>query len=127
MYSGCIPVAVCDGSYQLQIELEPEAASGVSSISYIGVGSADVAEDVTRSIDKQLQFMEHIEPVAPFNVAVMFSYRSRFGETWGDTQKFSHIVVVLHQEDGGTSTHILPVPHRDISRHLVVSNENRVP
>jgi len=120
-------VSVCDGWYDLTVEVDAESATGVSRVSYMPVNQRDMADAIIATVDKQMQFMEHQTGVAPFTVNVGFSYRaSNLGRTWGHVQEYSHIVVVLHRDDGSRSVHCLAVPHRDDSRHIVVTAANAI-
>jgi hypothetical protein len=114
-------VAICDGGYDLTVELDAESAVNVSSVSYLGVNRPHVADSIIASIDDNLKFMERQESVDPFVIRVGHSCRrSLFGRTWGHVQEYSHIVVVLHHPDGSRTIHRLTVPDRKQSRRVVV-------
>ncbi len=120
-------VAVCDGWYDLTVEVDAESATGVSRVSYMPANQREVEGAIVAAIDNHLQFMEHQAGVAPFTVNVGFSFRaSGLGRTWGHVQRYSHIVVVLHRDDGSRSVHCLAVPHRDDARLVVVTGANAI-
>lgn len=120
-------VAVCDGWYDLTVEIDSDAAARVSSVSYLAVHRLRMADAVVASIDDHLEFMEHQDSIAPFVIRVGHSHRKSLFRTWGHVQEYSHVVVVLHHADGSRAIHRLPVPHRDHSRRIVVTGKSALP
>ena len=120
-------VAYCDGSYDLTVEIDEDSATGVTSVSYLGANGSDMADSFIAMLDELSESMEHRESAEQFAVHVGFSYRaSNSGRTWGHVQEYSHLIVVLHQDDGTRVVHRLTVPHRDDSRHIVVTHASHV-
>ena len=116
------PVEVSDGWYDLTVEIDADCAAGVSLVSYLPADNRDMADAIVATVDNQFRFMEHQDTVEPFTVNVGFSLRaSKFGLTWGHRQQYSHLIVVLHRDDGSRVLHRLAIPHRDDSRKIIVT------
>ena len=116
-------VAVCDGWYDLTVEIDPELAGDVSRVSYVGASNEDMAESLVPMVDDLNGSMGERDSVDPFLVNVGFSFRvsNPLGRTWVYGQQYSHIIVVLHRTDGSRAVHLLPVPHRNDSRRVIVT------
>ena len=121
-------VSICDGSYQLIVEIEPKIAADESQIYYIGYHGSELGDKLQANIDNELSFMNQPEDIADsFQVGVRTTiHRSPLGRTWGYVQQFSEMIVVLLHEDGTRSVYRLEIPQRDISRRVVLSAENLV-
>ena len=117
----------CDGWYGLTVVIEENAARNVSGVSFLPVSRADMADAIVDSIDEQLRIMEYQDSVDPFTVKVGFSYReSILGRRWGHAQEYSHIIVVLHDDNEPRRLHRLVIPHRDDSRRITVNDANAI-
>ena len=120
---------ICDGSYDLTVEFAPDAARGVSGVSFVCASNAEMADAIVAAVEKRSDFseMENRKTAEPFEVTVGFSYReSNLGRKWGYVQQFSHIVVVLHRVDGTRAVHQLAIPNRNESRRIVVTASNAI-
>lgn len=119
--------AICDGWYDLTVEVDADSAANVSSVSYLGVNGTDAADAVVASISDYLEFMKHRDSASPFVVSVGFSYReSALGRRSGYVQEYSHVIVVLHHNDGSMEIHRLEIPDREVSRQIVVTDKNAI-
>ncbi len=120
----------CDGSYDLTVEIAPESAVGVSSISYMCASNETGVDKIIADFQDVGPFaeLEHQATVEPFTVNLWFSYRvsQLSGRDLGYTQHVSYIVVILHREDGSSLIHRLEIPHRHDSRHLIVDSTSVV-
>ncbi|MEZ6072984.1 MAG: hypothetical protein R3C10_22650 [Pirellulales bacterium] len=116
-------VAVCDGWYDLTVTTVEECAEGVSRVSYIGAHNAETARSFAADIDGLFNEMWHIDSVEPFAVTVGYSFRASqlLGRTWDHSQEHSHLVVVLDRFVSTRRIYLVAIPHRDISRDIVVS------
>jgi hypothetical protein len=116
-------VAVCDGWYGLTVEVDPEMAGDVSRVSYVGANNEEMARSLVAMVDDLNRSMDERDSADPFLVNVGFSFRASnlLGRTWGYGQQYSHIVVVLHRTDGSRTVHLLPVPHRNDSKRVIVT------
>ncbi len=110
---------ICCGWYDLTVEIDREFAPNVSRVSYMGANRG-LSEAVIASVDEYLEFMDHQDSVEPIILPVGFSYREVLGQTWGDVQEYSDVIVVLHHDDGSKEVHRLEVPHRDDTRRILV-------
>ena len=120
-------VAVCDGSYELTIEVDTELAREVTSISYVGVSQRDVSSIVAAGPSNP-EFVEIPDRATPFAIHVGTSERASnlLGHTWGYVQQYSHIVVALRYSDGTQTMHVLPIPHKDVSTRLTMTADSVV-
>lgn len=121
LFFDSVSMAICDGSYDLTVEISSGIDDSVSGISYLCVNNDEMAEAVLRAADTEIPLMSHRATKDPFTVNVGISYRrSGLGRTWGDVQQFSHIVVVLHRDNGSRDTYCVAIPRREKSRRVVV-------
>ena len=125
----CGVVAVCDGSYRLTVDIDPEISADIANIRYIGYHSTEMGDALQANIDGNLLEVNQPEELSDsFKVSVGTTLRyTTFGYDWMDVQQYSEMIVVLFRDDGTRSVHRLEVPHRDITRRVVVSEENQVP
>lgn len=115
-------VKVCDGSFNVTVEIDAESAKDVSRISYLPIRRAQMDKTPDDSCVNQVKFMEHQDSVEPFTVTVGISCRqSNLGRTWGYVQQYSHLIVVLQHADGSSRVHQLEIPTRDGSRRIIVT------
>lgn len=123
-----LQIAVCDGHYDLTVELDAALAARTKSISYIAVHGEDTAKAVIAAIrHHDCRELQHQNSAAPIIVPAGFSYRvSWLGSRWGDVQYYSHLIVVLSLVDGSEEVHCLTIPHRDITRQIVVNSDSLV-
>jgi hypothetical protein len=115
-------VNVCDGSFNVTVEIDAESAKDVSRVSYLPIRRAQMDKTPDDSYLNQVKFMEHQDSVEPFAVRVGISCReSNLGRTWGYVQQYSHLIVVLQHADGSRAVHRVEIPTRDGSRRIVVT------
>lgn len=115
-------VKVCDGSFNVTVEIDTELAKDVTRVSYMPVRQTQMDNTPGDSYVKQVKVMEHQDSVEPFTVRVGISCRaSNLGRTWGHTQQYSHLIVVLQHVDGSNKVHRVAIPSRDGSRRIVVT------
>lgn len=123
-----LPTAVCDGHYDLTVELDAALAARTKSISYIAVHGEDTAKAVIAAIrHHDCRELQHQNSAAPIVIPVGIRYHvSWLGRRWGDVQEYSHFIVVLTLLDGSEEVHCLTIPHRDISGQIVVNSDSLV-
>ena len=115
-------VKVCDGSFNVTVEIDAELAKDVTRVSYVPVNQAQIDDTPVESYVRQVKFLEHQDSVEPFKVRVGTSCRaSNLGRTWGHTQQFSHVIVVLQHLHGSSTVHRMAIPSGDGSRGTVVT------
>lgn len=113
-------VKVCDGSFNVTVEIDAELAKDVTRVSYMPVRQTQMDNTPDDVYIKQVKFMEHQDSVEPFKVRVGTSCRaSNLGRTWGHVQQFSHVIVVLQHLDGASTAHRMAIPSGDGSRRIV--------
>lgn len=118
-----------DGSYVLRVGIAAEATSGVTSVSHICACNERQAAEVVKSFEMHGRSpeMTHSESTEPFTVTLWFSYLvSGSGRTLGYSQPCRYLIVFLHDDDGTTDIHRLNIPHRNVSRHLVVDSKTLI-
>jgi hypothetical protein len=114
--------AVCDGFYDVTVQLAPDYNPGATSLSYICCHDSEEADAVLQSLDDRLAVDATNKPsVAPFDIQTGVSWRRSLGYTWGYYRQYSEIVLVLHRADGTRVVHRLPIPDRKESRQIVVT------
>ncbi len=113
---------VCDGSFDVTIEIDAESAKDVTRVSYLPIRRAQMDNTPDDSYVNQVKFMEHQDSVEPFTVLVGTSCgASNLGRTWGHVQQFSHVIVVLQHVDSSRKVHRVEIPTRDGSRRIIVT------
>lgn len=122
-FSEFVNVAVCDGWYDLIVEISPELFANAESIACVGASNADMAASYAVADDEMWPDVEKSESSHSLTLHVGFSCRASglLGRTWGHVQQYSHVVVVISRSDGSREVYIAPVPHRDVSKHIVVT------
>jgi len=118
-----VTVAVCDGWYDLVVDISPELTDDAQAIAFVGANNSDMAQSFTSAVDDMLPHFEKSDSTEMLTLNVGFSYRASglLGRTWGHVQEYSHVVVVISRSDGTRNVYIAPVPHRDDSKHIVVT------
>ena len=116
-------VAICDGWYDLVVDIAPELSADAESIAFVGANNADMATSFGNAVDDMLPHFDKSDSTETFTLNVGFSYRAfcLLGRTWGHAREYSHVVVVISRSDGTHDVYIAPVPHRDDSKHIVVT------
>ena len=69
-------VNVCDGSFNVTVQIDAESAKDVSRISYLPIRRAQMDKTPDDSYVNQVKFMEHQDSVEPFTVRVGTSCRA---------------------------------------------------
>ncbi|WP_146118669.1 hypothetical protein [Blastopirellula marina] len=120
-------VAVCDTPYSLTIDLNLPSESEVRSISYVGVSQEELADFILKDIARCQSELVHQDAADSLEIPCFFSFRIwGFGQATKGSQSYSHVVVVLHLQDGTSLVHKVEVPPYRESHQAEANSGNLV-
>jgi|GEM_PF-4582532 len=118
-----VNVAICDGSYDLVVDISPELTHDAQAVAFLGANNSNTTDAITNAVDEMLPHFEQSDSIETLTLNIRFSFRASgvLARTWGHVQEYSHVVVVISRSDGTRDVYTVPVPHRDDSTHIVVT------
>ena len=116
------------GRYQLTVELPPELATEVAGIRYEPIYKDSFGDAILYNLDASLPEMHTADSADNSFIAMIgHSYKeSPLGYKY-DYFQYTQLIVVLQLADGTRSVYRLEIPHKDVSRRVVLSSENQIP
>ena len=116
--------SICDGSYDLTVEVVSTSSSPIAAVSCEGFGKVEQAQELLEYLPppETKTYSASADPFtgAPLVVLIPLSFRmSPSGRTWGDTQ-FRGLLVIVQYRDGKRVGKALEIPHRRESRSITV-------